>query len=291
VTNDDPSALLVTAETEATQPEPSLVESPSQSLEADTADMQAPATEDASHAEIRARMLARFEEWLDQTLAGDAPPPGVPHHLLSEAQSDITDLERGAESDLYALFSALTALTGEIRLQGRAFKQLGELLTPLAETPQLIAELRDSVGPDADEQQIPFKEVCQIMIDLHDRLQRGLQTCDEAISAVAIVRGSWWQRILPGKRQSQQLNSPAEALRDAGALTLGRLSAALQGWGVQRIGEIGEPFDPRRMSAVEVREDDSAMPGTVLAVQRSGYALNGNVKATAQVTVSKAQKT
>ena len=41
------------------------------------------------------------------------------------------------------------------------------------------------------------------------------------------------------------------------------------------------------MTAIEVRADDQAEPGIVLAVNRSGYALNGVVKATAQVTVSK----
>jgi molecular chaperone GrpE (heat shock protein) len=41
------------------------------------------------------------------------------------------------------------------------------------------------------------------------------------------------------------------------------------------------------MSAVDVRTDPDVPPGTVLVVQRSGYAVNGVVKAIAQVTVSK----
>ena len=41
------------------------------------------------------------------------------------------------------------------------------------------------------------------------------------------------------------------------------------------------------MTAIDVRTDDQAEPGTVLVVNRSGYALNGEIKATAQVTVSK----
>ena len=68
---------------------------------------------------------------------------------------------------------------------------------------------------------------------------------------------------------------------------MARLQAALQDWGVQRIGRIGEPFEPDEMTAIEARADDDAEPGTVLAVNRSGYKLNGAVKATAQVTVSK----
>jgi molecular chaperone GrpE (heat shock protein) len=43
------------------------------------------------------------------------------------------------------------------------------------------------------------------------------------------------------------------------------------------------------MSVVQVQPSSEFEPGTVLEVNRSGYALNGQVKATAQVTVARAE--
>jgi hypothetical protein len=43
------------------------------------------------------------------------------------------------------------------------------------------------------------------------------------------------------------------------------------------------------MTAIEVRAIEGATPGTVLVVHRSGYAVNGVLKSTAQVTVTKAE--
>ena len=234
-----------------------------------------------------AQMLARFEQWLDQTLASEPPPRGVPEHLLNEAMAIASGNQPAAETDLYTLFAALTALTGEIRLQGRAFKQLTDLLSPLADAPATLARLEEAIeAGSSDDPGISIDQVCAVMIDLYDRLQRGLQTCDEGIQSLTARTQSGWLRHLFQDPASAAI-APVQAIRDASSLTLARLQAALQEWGVQRIGKIGELFDPERMTAVEARSAEHVTPGTVLAVQRSGYAIHGIVKATAQVTVSK----
>jgi hypothetical protein len=244
--------------------------------------------------DLRARLLARFEHWLDQTLAGEPPPRGVPDYLLDQATATVSSDAPAGETDLYTLFSSLTALTGEIRLQGRAFKQLTDLLTPLVETPTTLARLEAAVDSafsekTSDDPGVSHDQVCAVMIDLFDRLQRGLQTCDNGIQSLTARAGDggWLRRLLQNPADDSAAVASVQAIRDASALTLARLSAALQEWGVQRIGQTGEPFDPNRMSAVDVRTVDDVPPGTVLLVQRSGYAVNGIVKAIAQVTVSK----
>ena len=126
------------------------------------------------------------------------------------------------------------------------------------------------------------------MIDLYDRLQRGLQICDEGIQSLTTrANAGWLRRLFSNPASAAPAIASVQAIRDAGALTLARLQAAMQEWGVQRIGKPGEPFDPQHMTAVDVRAVDHVSPGTVLVVQRSCYAVNGIVKATAQVTVSK----
>ena len=72
----------------------------------------------------RDEILRRFE-----AMAGCAhwreedPPRGIPAEILAGRC-------RGGEStvDWYTMWAAITALTQEVKLQGRGFKQLGETL-------------------------------------------------------------------------------------------------------------------------------------------------------------------
>jgi molecular chaperone GrpE len=56
---------------------------------------------------------------------------------------------------------------------------------------------------------------------------------------------------------------------------------------VQRVGSVGEPFDPARHEAVEVRERDDVPDRTIVDVVRSGYAVGGRVLRPALVVVSR----
>ena len=170
--------------------------------------MQAPAPEvptefpppPEDYSELRARLLAQFEQWLDQTLGEQPAPRGLPENLLTEAMAEVsgqqTSGQSAQETDLFTLFSSLTALTGEIRLQGCAFKQLSDLLAPVAQLPPLLAQMLQAQSESAhlietvaqqtrpEASHVQFKQVCEVMIDLYDRLQRGLLTCDEGIQSL-----------------------------------------------------------------------------------------------------------
>ncbi len=258
-----------------------------------------PAMEEALRPDVRQRLVGQFEQWVDQMLAGEPPPAGLPEELLAEA-NDASPTFSGAargDCDLYTLFAGLTTLSGEIRLQGRAFKQLIDALTPLSEVPEQLDRLEklgDRQAADASGLPVSSADICDVMLDLYDRLQRGLQTCDKGIASLREPKRGWLRRwIAPTRSQQarsvQQARASAQALRDAAALTLARLESVLAEWRIERIGRIGEPFDPQRMSVVQVQPSSEFEPGTVLEVNRSGYALNGQVKATAQVTVARAE--
>ncbi len=264
-------------------------------------DEPASPTDEPAPANLRATLLAQFERWLDETLDAQSPPPGLPDDLLDPTPPDNDDeAADDRDCDLYTLFSALTALTGEIGLQGRAFKQLTTTLAPLAQTPELLAALEESqraseaaildaiAQPADDEPAVAMDTLCEVMIDLADRLSRGLQVSAQAIETLRADqrRGLLW-RLAGGRAFSDQTVRTAQALRDASLLTLARLQAAMQDWGIQRIGEVGETFDPQRMSVVDVRATNDQPPGVVVEVVRSGYSLNGILKAVARVAVSK----
>ncbi len=100
------------------------------------------------HQELRARLVRQFEGWLDRMLEGEEPPEGLPPEIVSavrDARNEPPSAD-AMEGDLYQVFSSLTALTGEIRLQGRAFKQLSDALTPLQDVPSRLDQLRSAAG-------------------------------------------------------------------------------------------------------------------------------------------------
>jgi len=105
-----------------------------------------------------------------------------------------SDLERGNVTwgDLYAVQAALTALTQEVKLQGRSFKQLGEAVGPVAEMAPALASLIEDVRLQAR------REVLDGLLDLRDRLGRGEETAALAVAALDVAapagKTSWWRR-------------------------------------------------------------------------------------------------
>jgi hypothetical protein len=253
----------------------------------------------SAEAVLRARLTAQFEQWLDRMLAGEPPPQGLPPELLEEIQSAAPQgqAQSREDCDLYSLFSALTTLSGEIRLQGRAFKQLSDAIAPVparlqdlessqAQAAHALDALRADEALNADDLPASGKEICQLLIDLYDRLERGVRTCNQTITSLTSRRPGALARLLGAAQATDQAAASAQAIRDASALTLARLESALHDWGIERIGNAGETFDPRRMTAVQAKAASEEEPGTVLEVNRSGYALRGQMKQTAQVTVA-----
>ena len=72
---------------------------------------------------------------------------------------------------------------------------------------------------------------------------------------------------------------------------LDQIEGLLARRGVQRIGEAGEPFDPERHDAVEVRVTTDAPENAVVEVIRAGYAVDGRVLRPAQVAVARRPQT
>jgi molecular chaperone GrpE len=69
------------------------------------------------------------------------------------------------------------------------------------------------------------------------------------------------------------------------AMLRSRLDSTLAGLGLERVGEVGEPFDPTRHEAVH-HEPDPAADGQVVALMiRPGYRLDGRLLRPAEVVV------
>src|SRR6266853_3361726 len=94
----------------------------------------------------REEILRRFEALLDSALAAEEPPAGIDAEILSAvmgggvAEAAGNGIGKDRRCDSYALWTAMTALTQEIKLQGRAFQELNRTLA--AQTEKIAEELR-----------------------------------------------------------------------------------------------------------------------------------------------------
>ena len=225
-------------------------------------------------------LLRRFEQWLDDTLADEAPPSGVDAELIAA----LTPVDGGNDSphhgptDAYALWSAMTALTHEVKLQGRAFKELHAALDAArGEDAHAACRLRER-----DAERRTRREILGALLDVRDALARGL---DVARAADAAPAGpDWMARLVPSRSRAQR--GRLAALTKGYELGLDRLDQLLGDLQARRIGGEGEPFDPRRMSAIDKEESVLVPPGTVLEIYRTGYEWGGDVFRPAQVKVS-----
>ena len=157
-----------------------------------------------------------------------------------------------------------------------------------------------------DRQQQPPSPVAEVEQDelsaelerLEDRYKRALADLDnyrkrssrELERRVAEARESvirdWLEAVDSVERAMRmEPHGPcAEGLR----AVLDQMDAVLLREGVERIGAAGDRFDPERHEAVAVQPSAEVPDRTILAVERSGFALGDRVIRPAQVVVARA---
>lgn len=231
----------------------------------------------------REEILSRFEEWLDGALTREAPPAGIDAEILAAVTANPAGATDG--SGEYAVWSAITALTQEVKLQGRAFKELNTTLG--AQADRARDDLRSEFGErermlQRQAEQRSRKEILHALLDIRDRLERGL---DSAKTGAARLRHKSWLQRLAGPDPDPGIEA-IQALMKGYELGLERLDQTLSDMNVREIRALGEPFDPRRMNAIDKQASATAAEGIVLEVYRSGFEWNGEVFRPAQVKVS-----
>lgn len=246
----------------------------------------------------RAEIVRRFETLLDFALASEDPPAGIDAEILqsvlNESRDSASDSAGPHGCDSYTLWAAMTALTQEIKLQGRAFQELNRTL---AAQPEKIAdELRALYAERENALRRETERRCRreslsALIDLRDRLGRGRESVRVREAEIAAAnRAGWFSRTF--SRRSAGAASAAAGALDAlirgYELGIERLDQTLDEFNAREIRCEGEGFDPRRMNAIDSEESAAVAPDTVLEVYRSGYEWEGDVFRPAQVKVSRA---
>ncbi len=242
----------------------------------------------------RQEILRRFEVLLDSAMSSEDPPGGIDAQVLASVLETGDSASLGASNpacDSYTLWAAMTSLTQEIKLQGRAFQELNRTIA--GQTDKVADELG---GLRADRERTVErecerrcrKEALNAFIDLRDRLVRGRETVAGCKRKPAgDVHVGWWARIFRKDSTEPAIESVA-ALTRGYELGIERLDQVLDEFNAREIRCQGEPFDPRRMNAIDSEETSSVSAGTVLEVYRSGFEWNGELFRPAQVKVSRA---
>ena len=237
----------------------------------------------------RDEILRRFEQLLDSAWDDQAPPAGIDPGILS-AVAGGEDAEADRRCDSYSLWAAVTALTQEVKLQGRAFLDLNHALE--AQTTRMLEEIGAAYAERERNLQRETERRCRrealsALIDLRDGLGRGRESaCAHELEMRKAAKAGWLKRVF--SRSDRNAAETVGALVRGYELGVERLDRTLGEFHAREILCEGEMFDPRRMNAIDSEESSAVPEGTVLEIYRSGYEWNGEVFRPAQVKVSRA---
>src|SRR5260370_36174013 len=149
--------------------------------------------------EIREKILRGLEAWLDDALTGEESPQGLTAELLRALENGGPLPPIEGRRDLYSLWSAMIALTQEVKLQSRTFKQLNDTLEQVHKSSVLAMQADSSSARAMEEEQeeeegkeestaeqpkqpsrrLVRKEEIDLLLDLRDRLERGITSAGE----------------------------------------------------------------------------------------------------------------
>ena len=206
----------------------------------------------------REEILRRFEEWLDGALAAEEPPRGVDAELLAALAGASEGGARPEPADAYSLRAAVTALTQEVKLQGRAFKELHDTLGSQAE--RMSERERDLLRENErrETERRVRKEILGVLIDLRDRLGRGLESVRAAEAETPKTVPTGWLARWFQRPRSQDGEDPAAAA------TASRFQPRSQ--------DSEDPAAAATASRFQPRSQDSEDPAAAtLAALKKGY--------------------
>lgn len=269
-------------------------------------------------AQLRERILRRFEVWLDEALDPEAVPQGLAAEILDQLDNEaLSTAGVGSDTeDLQAVCATLVGLTDASQKQRESLQKIHDDMPAVQGLTDAVTTLLDAMAAErekqaqeqakqaqerekqAEQQRVQarrdiFKEVLDAVIDMRDRLAEQLRiaqgqvTSTEALASPPPKR-RWWQR---GKAngpapENLETRTAVEALIKGCQLALQHVDEALDRWHVQPIDCVGQPFDSERMKAVDQETRPDVTSGTVLEVMRAGFTWNKTLLRPAEVRIA-----
>jgi molecular chaperone GrpE len=270
-----------------------------------------------THTEDVEGLLARFRDWLAEArleagrleAAGNGPGPDPAGDRHADAGGP------GAEFGLIQMAEEFTALRHELKLQTKSGRSLLEQAEAMvAAIRQAIEQFRSVEPKEAQAAWAAGKPLAEALGDLHEALDRGRLAIEKASHRIVEestqplidalnqrFRGQSWLRRRMTRGYHEQV---LDVVRDAGQARRELFDSLLEGYGliqnrlarvmkaerIERIPCQGNPVDPERMIVIEVVEDSSRPPGTVIKDLRSGYTWKGRLLRYAEVQAASAAR-
>ena len=170
----------------------------------------------------REEILRRFEEWLDGALAAEEPPRGIESEILAAMTTSDPDGPRPDPAAAYSLWAAMTALKQEVKLQGRSFKELNDTLG--SQAGRMAERERELLR---ENERRCRKEALGVLIDLRDRLERGLKSARASEAQISRAPRRGWRARLFSPPEDDSPSATIAALKKGYELGLERLDQTL----------------------------------------------------------------
>ncbi len=188
----------------------------------------------------------------------------------------------------------------ESEARKRAVGALKEAVEQLPETPAGDEEEREAQVPSreeieawrnkANEYDAMQARMLRAMADLENLQKRHRREVEEAVRR---GKHALLKTLLPVFDNLELSLGAAHSTKDLDALVAGirmileQFRAALRERGIERVGEVGEAFDPALHEAIGIVETQEQEPNTVVNVVRPGYRDGDRVVRAAQVQVAR----
>ncbi len=256
------------------------------------------------------RILERFEQLLDKALETAGPLEGIaPQIWEALAAEDSGPARQGEQTDWYQMWSVLTVLSQEIKLQGRTFHKLSEgvaslidKLTVLSEHKQSdyqtmaaqlqrvneeIVKLRQQQFQDAQMHRHQAAQAfIDILIEMRERMMRGTESAQTSLAQIAAERQRPMWVFRRRRRQTLQRHEEmAASLLEGYRIHLYRIEDICRQYEIAEIDAAGKAFDPLLMKAVALDDNEALPEGTVVEVFSKGYLFSGRIHRPAEVKV------
>ncbi|HWX95690.1 MAG TPA: nucleotide exchange factor GrpE [Solirubrobacteraceae bacterium] len=125
------------------------------------------------------------------------------------------------------------------------------------------------------------------LADLDNYRKRAAREVDRRVAEARESGLGDWLEVVDSVERAIRLEPEGPCYEGLQAV-LQQIDAVLDRQGAQRIGALGDKFDPERHEAVAVRASGDVPDRTIVEVQRSGYAHGDRVIRPAQVVVARA---
>jgi molecular chaperone GrpE len=123
--------------------------------------------------------------------------------------------------------------------------------------------------------------------DLENYRKRSERDLERRVGEARDAINREWLEAVDSVERALRVAEPENPMFEGLRGVLEQMEAVLDRYGIERVGTVGEAFDPERHEAVGVVDTDDRADRSVVEVARSGYAAGDRVLRPAQVVVAR----